>query len=108
MGKVNARLEAARKRYRETLDAARSKPSPEAWARLLAAGKDLSAAEEPKHSRSGRKSRSTATPTYRELEDESVSEASAPVDAPELSDALEPLEPSDAPDPEHHELEHAE
>lgn len=48
MAKVNARLEAARKTYREALEAARANPTPEAWARLLAAGKELSAAEEPR------------------------------------------------------------
>ena len=48
MAKENARLEAARKAYREALEAARTSPSPEAWARLLAAGKELSAATEAK------------------------------------------------------------
>ena len=48
MARSNARLEAARNAYREALEAARASPTPEAWARLLAAGKDLSAAEEPK------------------------------------------------------------
>ncbi len=47
MAKVNARLEAARMAYRDALEAARADPTPEAWARLLAAGKELSAAEEP-------------------------------------------------------------
>jgi len=42
------RLEAARRVYREALEAARADPTPKAWARLLAAGKDLSAAEEPR------------------------------------------------------------
>ncbi len=56
MAKVNPRLEAARQVYREALDAARAQPTPEAWARLLAAGKDLSAAEEPRtRSRRGRR-----------------------------------------------------
>ena len=56
MAKVNPRLEVARKAYREALEAARAQPTPEAWARLLAAGKDLSAADEPKtRSRRGRR-----------------------------------------------------
>ncbi len=69
MGKVNVRLEAARKVYREALEAARARPSPESWAKLLAAGKDLSAAEEPRAgARSGRRSRRAATPTIHDLE----------------------------------------
>ena len=56
MAKVNARLDAARKAYRDALEAARASPTPEAWARLLAAGKELSSAEEPRpRSRRGRK-----------------------------------------------------
>jgi len=56
MPKASARLEAARKAYREALEAARSKPTPEAWARLLAAGKELSSAEESRpRSRRGRR-----------------------------------------------------
>ena len=56
MAKPNARLDAARKAYREALDAARSSPTPEAWAKLLAAGKELSAAEDPRsRSRRGRR-----------------------------------------------------
>ncbi len=55
MAKVNPRLEMARSSYREALAAAREKPTPEAWARLLAAGKELSAAEEAPRSRRGRK-----------------------------------------------------
>ncbi len=47
MAKSNPRIEAARKAYRDALDAARGSPSAEAWSRLLAAGKELSAAEEP-------------------------------------------------------------
>ncbi|BDG07650.1 hypothetical protein [Anaeromyxobacter paludicola] len=46
MPKVNARLEAARLAYREALEAARREPSSESWAKLLAAGKELSACEE--------------------------------------------------------------
>jgi hypothetical protein len=48
MAKPNARLDAARKAYREALEAARTTPTPEAWAKLLAAGKELSAAEDPR------------------------------------------------------------
>jgi hypothetical protein len=48
MPKPNARLDAARMKYREALDAARNSPTPEAWAKLLAAGKELSAAEDPR------------------------------------------------------------
>lgn len=55
MAKVNPRLEVARKTYREALEAARAKPTSEAWARLLAAGKELSAAEEAPRSRRGRR-----------------------------------------------------
>jgi hypothetical protein len=56
MGKANARLDAARKSYREALESARKSPTPEAWARLLAAGKELSAAEDPRpRSRRGRR-----------------------------------------------------
>ena len=97
MGKVNARLDAARKTYREALDAARANPSPEAWARLLAAGKDLSTAEEPKHSRSGRRPRRTATPTIHDLEDPPVTEAS---EAVESGEAIEPAEAIDVPENE--------
>jgi hypothetical protein len=46
MAKANARLEAARIAYREALQAARTSPTPEAWLRLLEAGKELSAAQE--------------------------------------------------------------
>ncbi len=56
MPKASARLDAARKAYREALEAARAKPTPEAWARLLAAGKELSSAEETRpRSRRGRR-----------------------------------------------------
>ncbi len=56
MAKANPRLDAARQAYREALVAARANPSAEAWARLLAAGKALSAAAEPPpRSRRGRK-----------------------------------------------------
>jgi hypothetical protein len=56
MAKSNARLDAARKTYREALEAARRSPTAEAWAKLLAAGKELSAAEDPRsRSRRGRR-----------------------------------------------------
>ena len=56
MVKANPRLEAARRAYRDALEAARTTPSSEAWARLLTAGKELSkAAEPPARSRRGRK-----------------------------------------------------
>jgi hypothetical protein len=62
MGKANARLDAARRAYREALEAARKSPTSESWSRLLAAGKELSAAEEPRpRSRRGR--RAAAPPT---------------------------------------------
>ncbi len=55
MAKPNARLDAARKVYREALEAARRSPTPDAWAKLLAAGKELSSAEDPRsRSRRGR------------------------------------------------------
>jgi hypothetical protein len=73
MGKTNTRLESACRVYREALDAARANPTPEAWAKLLAAGKELSAAQEPR-TRRGRRSRRSATPTIHDLE-----EAPAPV-----------------------------
>ncbi len=60
MARTNPRLEAARKAYREALDAARASPTPEAWARLLSAGKDLSAATEPRP-RSGKRGRRATT-----------------------------------------------
>lgn len=56
MARSSGRLDAARKAYREALEAARAQPTPEAWARLLAAGKELSAAEDPRsRSRRGRR-----------------------------------------------------
>jgi hypothetical protein len=56
MAKSNPRLDAARKAYREALEAARTSPTPEAWAKLLAAGKELSAAEDPRsRARRGRR-----------------------------------------------------
>jgi hypothetical protein len=62
MPKPNARLDAARKAYREALESARATPTPEAWAKLLAAGKELSAAEDPR-SRGRRGKRRPAAPT---------------------------------------------
>ena len=64
MPKGNARLDAARKAYREALEAARKGPTSEAWTRLLAAGKELSAAEDPR-SRSRRGRRPEARPAER-------------------------------------------
>jgi len=56
MVKANPRLDAARQAYREALVSARESPSAEAWARLLAAGKELSkATEPPPRGRRGRK-----------------------------------------------------
>ncbi len=72
-GKTNARLELARAAYREALEAARTNPSPEAWTRLLDAGKELTSAQEPR-SRAGSRGRRGATPSYRELEGEAVPE----------------------------------
>ena len=69
MGKVISRLEVARKAYREALEGARARPTPETWGKLLAAGKDLSSAQEPsaRRGRRGRRSASVA-PTIQELE----------------------------------------
>jgi hypothetical protein len=55
MAKQNVRLDAARSAYREALEAARASPTPEAWTKLLAAGKELSNAEDPRSR--GRRSR---------------------------------------------------
>jgi hypothetical protein len=56
MAKANPRLDAARRAYREALEIARRSPTSEAWAALLAAGKELSAAEDPRpRSRRGRR-----------------------------------------------------
>jgi hypothetical protein len=76
MAKVNARIEAARKTYREALDAARGNPTAEAWAKLLAAGKELSAAEEPRPR--GRRPRRAPA---------------APVEIVEPTEAVEQVEP---------------
>lgn len=69
MAKVNARLDAARKTYREALDAARQTPSPETWAKLLAAGKELSACEDARSSgKRARAPRSEPLPDIETLE----------------------------------------
>ncbi len=81
MAKVNARIEDCSKAYREALEQARSNPTQEAWAKLLAAGKELSAVAEPQ--RAGRRRSKTAVPTAQELEGVTPSD---PLDA-------EPLEP---------------
>ncbi len=61
MPKGNVRLDAVRKAYREALEAARESPTSEAWERLLAAGKDLSAAEAPRsRGRRGRRPQGSA------------------------------------------------
>ena len=71
MGRVTSRLDVARKAYREALEGARARPTPETWAKLLAAGKELSSAQEPKARghRRGRRSANT-TPTIQEHEAE--------------------------------------
>ncbi len=56
MAKANARLDAARRAYREALEIARRSPTSEAWTNLLAAGKELSAAEGIRPRRRGRRS----------------------------------------------------
>lgn len=79
MGKGNNRVETARAAYRDALETARAHPSPEAWARLLAAGKELSLAQEPRAARTGRRSRRAAgVPTLRELEPEPEPRAPEP------------------------------
>jgi hypothetical protein len=72
MGKGNNRVEAVRKAYRDALEAARAHPSSEAWAKLLAAGKELSSAQEPRATRPGRRGRGhvAAPPTIQDLEPE--------------------------------------
>jgi hypothetical protein len=66
MAKQNARLDAARKAYREALDAARSSPTSESWSKLLAAGKELSAAEDPRSR--GRRGRRRPQPSSDAIE----------------------------------------
>ncbi len=81
MPKASARLDAARKAYREALEAARAKPTSEAWARLLAAGKELSSAEESRpRSRRGRRPAAAA-----------AERVEAPADV-ELEPVVEPAE----------------
>jgi hypothetical protein len=83
MPKSNARIEATRKAYREALETARERPSAEAWARLLAAGKELSAAEEPPPR--ARRSRRPAPPPGAEPVREDEAPAS-PTDVREAAD----------------------
>lgn len=84
MAKSNARLEAARKAYREALSAARTSPTPEAWAKLLAAGKDLSAATEPRAKAGGRRARRGA-----DVQEQSFVRADPPSFAHELEGTLD-------------------
>jgi hypothetical protein len=88
MGKVNARLDAARRAYREALDAARAQPSPEAWSRLLAAGKELSAAEDPRSR--GRRGRRPAQRPDAVIPDGTLADAVVP--EPTVVDNLEGLD----------------
>ncbi len=74
MGKTNTWLEAARMAYREALESARASPTAEAWGKLLAAGKALSSAAEPK-SRGGRRGRRATMPTSRDLEEDTSRES---------------------------------
>jgi hypothetical protein len=73
MVKTNTRLELARTAYREALEAARTGPSREAWTRLLAAGKELSSAQEPR-SRERRGGRRGGRPSTRDLKAEPAPE----------------------------------
>jgi len=83
MPKASARLDAARKAYREALEAARSKPTPEAWARLLAAGKELSSAEESRpRSRRGRRAAPERAVPAEDAADEVGAEPVAPAESP--------------------------
>ena len=68
-GKVTHRLDEARKAYREALEGARSHPTPEAWAKLLAAGKELSSAQESGVRGRRRVRRANTAPTIQELEE---------------------------------------
>jgi hypothetical protein len=54
---VDGRLDGARAEHRDALEAARERPTPEAWARLLAAGKALSTLEDAPSRKRGRKGR---------------------------------------------------
>jgi hypothetical protein len=82
MAKSNPRIEAARKAYRDALEAARGSPSAEAWSRLLAAGKELSAAEEPPPR--SRRRRPAPRP-----EDILGADQPAPVEAEQGADAID-------------------
>jgi hypothetical protein len=82
MAKSNPRIEAARKAYRDALEAARGNPCAEAWSRLLAAGKELSAAEEPPPR--SRRRRPAPRP-----EDVLKADQPAPVGAEQGADAIE-------------------
>lgn len=74
MAKVNNRIEVVRKAYRDALEAARAKPSSDSWAKLLAAGKELSLVQEPRAGRPGRRGRRTSSaPTIHDLEPETES-----------------------------------
>jgi hypothetical protein len=84
MAKPNARLEAARSAYRAALDAARASPTPEAWAKLLAAGKELSQAEDPRSR--GRRGRRRAAPPA------DAAEAAEPERAQAVAEPSEGLE----------------
>ncbi len=86
MAKPNARLDAARKSYREALEAARRSPTPEAWAKLLAAGKELSAAEDPRsRGRRGRR-RPAAARTTNPID---AAPTTNPIDAAERGESIE-------------------
>ncbi len=91
MPKASARLEAARKAYREALEAARAKPTPEAWARLLAAGKELSSAEESRpRSRRGRRAAAPAPVERAEEAEAEIEPAPAPEQASGELDGADP------------------
>ncbi|HTP25715.1 MAG TPA: hypothetical protein VMK12_08655 [Anaeromyxobacteraceae bacterium] len=79
MGKTNTRLEAARKVYREALESARARPTGETWAKLLAAGKELSLAQESR-GRSSKRSARASLPSLQDLEGEATSQESAELD----------------------------
>jgi hypothetical protein len=81
MAKPNVRLDAARQAYREALEAARATPTPEAWAKLLAAGKELSAAEDPRSR--GRRGRRRPAPVAAPVEPIEA------VEAPERGEGVE-------------------
>ena len=60
--------EAARQAYREALEAARANPTSEAWARLLAAGRELSPGPLDAGGHGRARGRREATPSVHELE----------------------------------------